>query len=208
VHSARPAGPGVVLLRPRYGCLVSGESRPPEGMLRFVVGPDDRVVPDVGRRLPGRGLWVDATVDAVRTAVTRNLFSRGARRAVRCEGDLPEQVERLLLGRALDLVGLARRAGRAVCGMAKVQESLRRGRAGLILVAADAGGDGVKHLGSAPRMTFVESQLLGGIFGREAATYVAIGDEGSGNGFASRIATAIERWNRYRGTLPSRQSGN
>lgn len=191
---------------PLRRCIVGGHSAPPEQMLRFVVGPDDMVVPDIGRRLPGRGMWTEATRAVVEAAAARNQFSRAARRAVRSAPDMPERIEQMLHQRALDLVGLARRAGRAVSGMAKVEESVRRGRAGLVLVATDAGSDGRRHLGSVPQLLFADSTALGGVFGRDQAVYVAIEDDPASPGFASRIAGAVARWERYRGAAMPRTS--
>ena len=42
-------------------CAVSREVRPIDELIRFVVSPDGAVVPDLKRKLPGRGLWVSAT---------------------------------------------------------------------------------------------------------------------------------------------------
>lgn len=187
---------------PLRRCIVSGESHPPEALLRFVIGPDDTVVPDLGRKLPGRGIWVRAERSAVAHAVARNLFSRAARRPVRAEPDLPDRVGHLLHERALDLVGLARRAGRAVAGMAKVEERLRRGRVALVLVATDAGSDGRRRLGDVPNLSLADAATMGAIFGRDAAVYVAIDREADGTGIAGRVAEAISRWQHYSGAAP------
>ena len=194
-HDSTPPAPVEATLR---RCIVSGESGLPETMLRFVVGPDDDVVPDLARRLPGRGMWVAAHRDLVARAVARQHFSRAARRAVRADADLAERVERLMFERVLDLVGLARRAGRAVAGMAKVEQQVRLGRVALVVVASDAGADGRKQLGGLTQVTFADAASLGAIFGRDSAVYVAIADERTGPGFATRIADAVARWNAYR----------
>jgi predicted RNA-binding protein YlxR (DUF448 family) len=51
--------------RPVRTCLVTGAERNPEQMLRFVVGPQGEVVPDLARRLPGRGMWLTADAAAL-----------------------------------------------------------------------------------------------------------------------------------------------
>jgi uncharacterized protein len=203
-HETTPPAPVEGTLR---RCIVSGESGLPETMLRFVIGPDDQVVPDLARRLPGRGMWVTAHRDLVARAVVRQHFSRAARRAVRADVELAERVERLLFERVLDLVGLARRAGRAVAGMAKVEQQVRLGRVALVLVATDAGADGRRQLGGLKQAMFADAATLGAIFGRDAAVYVAIADERSGPGFATRIADAVARWNAYR-QPPAGAGGN
>ena len=50
---------------PLRKCIVTGEQAAPERMIRFVVGPSidgaaGEVVPDLARRLPGRGMWLKA----------------------------------------------------------------------------------------------------------------------------------------------------
>ena len=44
-------------------------------MIRFVIGPDG-VVPDLKRKLPGRGIWITATRAALSDAVARKVFAR------------------------------------------------------------------------------------------------------------------------------------
>ena len=66
-------------------CVVEREVRPVEELIRFVVGPDGAVVPDLKRNLPGRGLWVTATHQAVDQAFRRKLFAKGFKRDVRTE---------------------------------------------------------------------------------------------------------------------------
>src|SRR6201991_1058847 len=116
-------------------CIATGETGVPERMIRFVVGPEGDVVPDLARRLPGRGLWVKAERAAVERAVAKNLFARAARAAVKSAADLADRVERLLLERALADLGRARRAGRAVAGFVKVEQMVAERRAGLLVVA-------------------------------------------------------------------------
>ncbi len=40
-------------------------------MIRFVVGPDRQIVPDLAGRLPGRGLWLSASGDVIEFAATQ-----------------------------------------------------------------------------------------------------------------------------------------
>src|SRR5258708_15145002 len=137
--SAPPAGPVRT-------CIVTGEEGAPERMIRFVVGPEGEVVPDLARKLLGRGLWVGAERPAVEQATARKAFAKAARAAVSARADLAERVERLLLGRVLEDLSRARRAGRAVSGFVKVEQMIGRGRAGLLIVASEAHGDGPAKL--------------------------------------------------------------
>lgn len=167
---------------PERRCLASGRVLPKEDLLRFVVGPDGTVVPDLAERLPGRGLWLQARQDMMAKACARNLFAKAAKRPVRVPEDLPEQVELLALRRCLDLLGLARRAGVVVAGFEKVKAALRAGEVGLLVQATDAAEDGrhkIQALARAvapgvPLLQFCGAAELGAAVGREAAVHVGI----------------------------------
>ena len=190
--SAPPAGPVRT-------CIVTGEAGSPERMIRFVVGPEGEVVPDLARKLPGRGLWVRAERAVVEQAVARKAFAKAARAALSAPADLAERVERLLLARALEDLSRARRAGRAVSGFVKVEQMIGRGRAGLLIVAAEADGDGMTKLAATglPLERLGDSTSLGGVFGREQVVYVAVAHDDQSGQFIQRIAGGAARWRGY-----------
>ncbi|NJO67833.1 MAG: DUF448 domain-containing protein, partial [Rhodospirillales bacterium] len=97
--------------------MVTGDVHPTAELIRFVVSPEGRLVPDVAGRLPGRGLWVGSDRALIERACRRNLFRRAARSDVTVAGDLPADVEEQLLRRCLDFIGLARRANEAVLAL-------------------------------------------------------------------------------------------
>ncbi len=185
---------------PQRTCIATGETGAPERMIRFVVGPQGDVVPDLARRLPGRGLWVKAERSAVERAVAKNAFARAARASVRPAADLADRVERLLLERALADLGRARRAGRAVAGFVKVEQMVGRGRVGLLVVADEADGDGLGKLRATglPIVRLGDAAALGGIFGRDQAVYVAVARDDAGGAFVERIEAGAARWRGYR----------
>lgn len=193
--SPAPSSPG-----PQRTCIATGETGAPERMIRFVVGPEGDVVPDLARRLPGRGLWVRAERAAVERAVAKNLFARAARASVKPAADLADRVERLLLERALADLGRARRAGRAVAGFVKVEQMVGQRRAGLLVVADEADGDGLAKLEKSglPIARLGDAAALGGIFGREQAVYVAVARDDAGGAFIERIEAGTARWRGYR----------
>ena len=102
-------------------CIVTRETGEPEGLLRFVVGPDMSVVPDLKRKLPGRGCWVTADRLHVEEAARKNLFSRAFKAKVATPPDLGGLIDRLLAQSALGSLGLARKAGQVLLGAAKVE---------------------------------------------------------------------------------------
>ncbi len=121
-------------------CIVTGESTPKSGLIRFVLGPDGDIVPDLGERLPGRGVWVSATKDAVDEAAAKGRFARALKGPVGIPEGLTETVEALLVSRCQDTVGLARRSDRLVVGYDRVLDALARDQVGIVAIAADAGG--------------------------------------------------------------------
>jgi len=177
-------------------CIATGEELPPERMIRFVVGPDGEIVPDLARKLPGRGMWLKAERALVEQAVERKLFSKAAKASVKASADLADRIERLLLDGVLADIGRARRAGRAVAGFVKVEQAIGRQKAGLLVIAMEAQGDGVSKLRATglPIERLADAQALGSVFGRDQAVYVAISRDDAGGQFVQRIANGAARW--------------
>ncbi|MGJ4941153.1 RNA-binding protein [Bradyrhizobium sp. HKCCYLS1011] len=136
-------------------CAVSREVRPTGELIRFVVAPSGEVIPDIKRRLPGRGLWVSATRQAVAEAVRRHHFSRGFKRDVRVSPALADETEGLLARSAIDALGIAAKAGQVVSGYAKVEAALsqRASRVAIaaLIHAADGAPDGIRKLDALTR---------------------------------------------------------
>ena len=144
-HTALDSGPHKGAAPERF-CVVERAVKPVEDLIRFVVGPDGEVVPDVKRNLPGRGLWVTASRQAVETAAKRKLFAKGFRREVRADAALAATTDRLLERAALDSLSIAGKAGEVVTGFAKVEAAVNRGGLLALLHAADGSDDGLRKL--------------------------------------------------------------
>jgi predicted RNA-binding protein YlxR (DUF448 family) len=126
--------------------IVTGQVLPEERLIRFVAGPDGTVVADLARKLPGRGLWVEARREAVQAAAKRGGFSRAAKAKLSAPADLADQVERLLRARLLHALGLARRAGDLIFGFEKAASAIEAGRAAWLIEAADGAADGRRKM--------------------------------------------------------------
>jgi predicted RNA-binding protein YlxR (DUF448 family) len=127
-------------------CAVSRAQKPPENLIRFVLAPDGSIVPDLARRLPGRGVWVGATRATVAAAVRQKVFAKSLKQQVSTPDDLAALVERLLVKRVCEALSLANKAGLLVAGFAKVEELLDRHQVAVLLQASDAAADGVDKL--------------------------------------------------------------
>ena len=127
-------------------CAVSREVRPVDELIRFVLSPQGEVVPDLKRKLPGRGLWITASRARVAEAVRRNQFSRGFKRDVRAAQTLASDTEKLLVRGAIEALAMAAKAGQVVSGFAKVEEALAGGQATALIHASDGAADGIRKL--------------------------------------------------------------
>jgi predicted RNA-binding protein YlxR (DUF448 family) len=134
-------------------CIVTRRAGDADALLRFVVAPDGVVVPDLKRKLPGRGCWITAQRTYVDEAVRRKLFARAFRRDVELPADLGAMVDDLLVRSAMGAVGLARKAGQVALGAAKVEAKVRSGEALAVLHADEASDDGIRKIAQARRAT-------------------------------------------------------
>jgi predicted RNA-binding protein YlxR (DUF448 family) len=132
-------------------CAATRTVRPVSDLIRFVIGPDGEAVPDVKNKLPGRGLWVTATRDAVGEAVKRKAFARGFKREVRLPSDFVTRTERLLEQAILDALAVAGKAGLVAAGFAKAETALGREKVVALLHAAEASYEGTRKLDAAWR---------------------------------------------------------
>ena len=136
---------------PERTCIVTRAKAAPEAMIRFVVGPDESVVPDIRRKLPGRGVWVTASERIVAEAVRKQAFSRGFKAKVKAAASLAVDVGDLMARDALQSLAMANKAGAVITGFAKVEAAIAARRVAAVLHAAEAGEDGVRKLDGAAR---------------------------------------------------------
>ena len=127
-------------------CAVSREVRPIDELIRFVVAPTGEVIPDLKRKLPGRGLWISASRRSVAEAVRRHQFSKGFKRDVRVAPTLPTDTEALLVRSVTEALAMAAKAGQVVAGFGKVEDALNRNETAALIHASDGAADGIRKL--------------------------------------------------------------
>ncbi len=143
-------------------CIVTNEVLPEGRLVRFVVAPDNTIVPDVEAKLPGRGIWVSAERATVDKAVAKQLFGRAAKANVKADAELAARTEERLVARALALIGIARRAGDLSLGFDAVDKALRSPRAPAVVIqASDGGADGPRKLRNAALASGVYPFVIG-----------------------------------------------
>jgi predicted RNA-binding protein YlxR (DUF448 family) len=135
-------------------CVVTRQTHVPEDLIRFVLGPDNAVVADLKRKLPGRGVWVGLSKKLVAQAVKKQVFSRGLKEKAFAAADLPDLIERLLARDALQALSIANKAGLVTTGFAKVESTIASGAICAVIHARDGAPDGKRKLGQALRRQF------------------------------------------------------
>lgn len=127
-------------------CAVTRAERSIAALIRFVAAPDGAITPDLACKLPGRGVWVTATREAVSQAVKRNAFAKSLKRPVSVPDDLPGLVDRLLVLKARQSLSFANKAGLVTTGFMKVSEALDNGPIAALVAASDGAPDGIGKL--------------------------------------------------------------
>jgi hypothetical protein len=186
--------------------LVSGEVMDEARLIRFVAGPDGTVVPDLARKLPGRGLWVAASRAAIDMAARKGGFSRAAKAKLAAAPDLADQVEALLARRVLAGLGLARRAGDLTLGFEGAVGAVRSGRVAWLIEASDGAADGRGKLLYAAKGVVQPPRLLGAFDSGELGLALGLGNVIhlaflAGRG-AERWTVDVERLSGFRPLLP------
>jgi len=186
--------------------VATGEVLPEERLVRFVAGPEGVVVPDVARKLPGRGMWVEADRALVEQAARKGAFARSAKAPLKAPADLADQVEALLRRRLLQALGLARRSGELISGFDRVSEALSKRPVAWLIEAAEGSADGRRKLLSLARKQASPPGLIGVFSGAELD--LALGLENvihlallAGRG-ADRWTIDVQRLSGFRPLLP------
>ena len=193
-------------------CAVTRQVRPIDELIRFVVSPSGEVIPDLKRKLPGRGLWVSASRQAVAEAARRNQFSKGFKRDVHVAPTLAADTENLLVRGVIEALAMAAKAGQVIAGFSKVEGALDQRQAQIrlqaLIHAADGAADGIRKLDALvkqntwnngesrefPVVTALTSEQLDLALGRSNVVHAALLAGPASKTFLSRSHTLV----RYR----------
>lgn len=188
---------------PTRRCIATNEVRAKADLVRFVVGPNKQIVPDILGRLPGRGIWVTADRAALDKAVRKKLFSRGAKAQVQVAEDMLDQVEQLMLGRVTSMLALARKAGDAIAGYEKVKGALLTETVSVLVQASDGSARGKSKLrppdGDNSFIGCLTANELGLAFGRDHVIHAAL----TAGGLTTRIVEDAARLTGLRDGKPA-----
>jgi predicted RNA-binding protein YlxR (DUF448 family) len=151
-------GPRTIKSATERMCVVTRSVRPIDELIRFVVAPTGEAIPDLKRKLPGRGLWVSASHKAVAEAAKRNLFSKGFKKPVKAQPTLADDTDRMMVRGVIEALAITAKASQVVSGFTKVEDALRRRQARVLLHASDGAVDGIRKLDGIARQSALQDQ--------------------------------------------------
>ena len=195
-------------------CVVTRALLPPDELIRFVASPSGEIVPDLARKLPGRGVWVTCSRPAVEKALSGKAFARALKRRVDVPADLADRVEERLVRRALDALSLATKAGLVVTGAGKVSNWIERGAEGALIQAIDASPEGLAKVARKYRavcrardrspacVVLLKIEQLGLAMGQANVVHAALSDGKAADNFL----VATKRLEQYRAVSPDRSA--
>lgn len=200
-------------------CAVTRQVAPIDDLIRFVLSPAGEAVPDLKRKLPGRGLWVSLSRATVADAARRNVFARGFKREVQVSKTLADDVERLMIRGASEALAMAAKAGRVVSGFSKVEGAIEGRQAVALIHATDGALDGIRKLnaklaavrrensvesGDFPIISVLTTDELDLALGRANVVHAALLAGPASKTFLARCQTLT----RFRGTDGGHDGGN
>lgn len=195
-------------------CAVSREQCDPSALIRFVADPDGAIVPDLKRKLPGRGVWVTARADYVAQAAQKNVFARSLKQPVRVDLELPLRVEALLEADARQSLAMVNKAGLLVSGAFQVEKLIKNGTIAGLIQARDGSPDGARklnqvlfrHLGhtadDVPLIEIFDSSQLGLALGQTNVIHAALRPGAATDAFLVRARRLVQ----YRADKPKVQA--
>ena len=187
-------------------CIVTGTKDGPEAMLRFALGPDGSVIPDIRRKLPGRGVWTRLSFETVNRAASKQAFSRAFRAKADAPASLAEAVDALLERDAIQSLSICNKAGLVVAGAFKVDAAIESGGVAALIRAADGASDGaakrvqalIAKLGleakAVARVDLFTSRQLDLALGRANVIHAALKQGAASSAFLAKV----DRLRRYR----------
>ncbi len=181
---------------PNRTCLVTGEEKAKDELLRFTLTPDRQVVPDFKKKLPGKGFYITNSRTVLEQAASKNIFKKLGKNT-KVDPFLVETVENILKNRALDAINLAKKAGALITGFEKVRENLQKGKVAFIIEAVDAGSDGAAKIrtaaGNTEILTLFEVEELDKALNRTNTVHAAV----LKGGMAEMVRSQLQKWQNF-----------
>ncbi len=165
-------------------CALTRAVLPVDQLVRFVLGPEGNIVPDIDAKAPGRGVWISFDYEAVAQAVQKNVFSRSLKHKVLVPQDLAQITRTRLEQRLSGALGLARKAGQLQTGATRVRSVIGDATIIALFSASDGAPDGRRKMVVAlrssglqeevPCLDILSSEHLGLALGQENVIHAAL----------------------------------
>ena len=183
-------------------CLVTGLTEEKKDLVRFVIGPDQNLVPDIDQNLPGRGYWVLAQRSIIEKALKKNVFLRIVKNKISIDPNLLKIIESQTTKKIINQISLSRKAGMAIFGFEKVKSALLNKNIGLLIQASDGSKREKQRIITANTPSALNDCLsgaeLGKAFGREKVIHCVI----LLSGFVENIVFNANRLNNLKNPVP------
>ena len=127
-------------------CAVTRQVSRIDNLIRFVVSPSGEVIPDLKRKLPGRGLWVSLSHATVVDAARRGVFAKSFKRELSVSKTLADDADALMVRGLTEALAMTAKAGQVVSGFAKVEAAIESRQAIAVIHATDGADDGIRKL--------------------------------------------------------------
>ncbi len=189
---------------PQRSCLGCRISKNQDQLIRFVLSPQNEVLPDLDNKLPGRGAYTCISGECLAKAVTQRQFKRSFKQDVQVMApeELVLHTRKLLFDRIIGLIGLANKASQVIGGGSMVSEALKnRVKPGLVIVATDVseaiGGKiiSLANVNKVPYRTAITKDDFGVVLGKAPRSALAI----RSGGFVAQLLRAIDRYRNFLG---------
>jgi len=186
---------------PQRSCLACREVKDKKSLLRFVLAPDNTVVPDLQQKLPGRGVYTCLKGSCLTRAAQKKQFSRGFKGEVLgADAEvLMRQVTEKLEERIAGYLCLANKSGKIASGSDQVLDKLKKGDVGILIIATDISVDigqkfrGIAKLKGVACMALFTKDHLGELIGKELRSVLAVLD----SGFIGPISLEMEKYRNF-----------
>lgn len=183
-------------------CALTRQQHKVADLLRFVLGPQGEIVPDLRAKLPGRGVWLTPRAECLRKAIKAGTFARALKTPVKIPDGLEECIDALLRQEALGMLALGNKGGAVTTGFEKI--AALHAPIAVLVQAEDGSGAEIERLwrtvyakgvaGKAPKriLGFTKAELALSL-GRETVIHAALTEHALSSAFLMRA----EKWHGF-----------
>ena len=169
--------------KPQRTCVACRQVADQDSLIRYVLGPDGRILVDYRHKLPGRGAYTCTSRGCLEIAVSRRQFQRTFRGqgTTPAAGSMIEELAGQIRARIEGLLGMARKSGQVESGSNAVLGSMRQnGKFALVILTEDISGSISEKLTTAatrqgvPVFNMLTKNRMGQLLGKSERSVAAI----------------------------------